>query len=329
MPLVNVKLIEGVFDEAQKRDMIEKLTDTMVEIEGENMRGRDLGRGRRGQERRLGHRRQRADDRRRARGQGRGAPPNGYARGHRGARPRGPSSRSMSGLRRAQTVSASRTRSSARASETILLLPPWAIVYSRFWKGQVPYLARHFRVVTFDPARQRPLGPARPSPRSTGRASTAARRAGRARRDRHGRARARRALRRGRARRSCSQPSHPGARPRRAVHVAPRSRSRRPLPERTGFAFDEPRDAYDGWAKANRHYWERDFRDYLEFFFARSFPEPHSTKQIEDAIGWALETTPETLGPTIARPSSTATRFCELLGRVHCPLLVTESDEDH
>ena len=38
MPLVNVKLIEGVFSEAQKQDMIKKLTDTMVSIEGENMR---------------------------------------------------------------------------------------------------------------------------------------------------------------------------------------------------------------------------------------------------------------------------------------------------
>jgi 4-oxalocrotonate tautomerase len=39
MPLLNVKLIEGVFTEAQKRLMIEKLTETMVSIEGENMRG--------------------------------------------------------------------------------------------------------------------------------------------------------------------------------------------------------------------------------------------------------------------------------------------------
>jgi 4-oxalocrotonate tautomerase len=39
MPIVNVKLIEGVFDDGQKREMIEKLTDAMVEIEGENMRG--------------------------------------------------------------------------------------------------------------------------------------------------------------------------------------------------------------------------------------------------------------------------------------------------
>jgi 4-oxalocrotonate tautomerase len=39
MPIVNVQLIEGVFDSDQKREMIEKLTETMVEIEGENMRG--------------------------------------------------------------------------------------------------------------------------------------------------------------------------------------------------------------------------------------------------------------------------------------------------
>ena len=38
MPLVNVKLIEGVFDENQKREMVRKLTETMVEIEGEAMR---------------------------------------------------------------------------------------------------------------------------------------------------------------------------------------------------------------------------------------------------------------------------------------------------
>ena len=39
MPLVNVKLIEGVFDETQKQEIIEKVTDAMVEVEGENMRG--------------------------------------------------------------------------------------------------------------------------------------------------------------------------------------------------------------------------------------------------------------------------------------------------
>jgi 4-oxalocrotonate tautomerase len=38
MPLVTVKLIEGVFTPTQKQEMIRKLTDTMVAIEGENLR---------------------------------------------------------------------------------------------------------------------------------------------------------------------------------------------------------------------------------------------------------------------------------------------------
>ncbi len=33
---------------------------------------------------------------------------------------------------------------------TLLLLPAWTIVHSRFWKMQVPYLADHYRVITFD-----------------------------------------------------------------------------------------------------------------------------------------------------------------------------------
>lgn len=38
MPLINVKLIEGVFTEAQKGEMVRSLTEAMVQIEGENMR---------------------------------------------------------------------------------------------------------------------------------------------------------------------------------------------------------------------------------------------------------------------------------------------------
>ncbi len=38
MPLINVKLIEGVFTDRQKHEIIEKLTETMVSIEGESMR---------------------------------------------------------------------------------------------------------------------------------------------------------------------------------------------------------------------------------------------------------------------------------------------------
>jgi len=39
MPLVDIQLIEGVFTPEQKQEMIEKVTETMVAIEGEPMRG--------------------------------------------------------------------------------------------------------------------------------------------------------------------------------------------------------------------------------------------------------------------------------------------------
>jgi len=38
MPLINVKVVEGVFSAGQKRRIVTSLTDAMVEIEGENMR---------------------------------------------------------------------------------------------------------------------------------------------------------------------------------------------------------------------------------------------------------------------------------------------------
>jgi 4-oxalocrotonate tautomerase len=39
MPLINVKVIESVFSDVQKRDIVQRLTDAMVAIEGEPMRG--------------------------------------------------------------------------------------------------------------------------------------------------------------------------------------------------------------------------------------------------------------------------------------------------
>ena len=47
---------------------------------------------------------------------------------------------------------------------TILLLPTWSLVHSRIWKMQIPYLARHFRVVTFDGRGKREVGPPRAPP---------------------------------------------------------------------------------------------------------------------------------------------------------------------
>ena len=38
MPLVNIKLIEGVFSQDQKQEMIRRMTDVLVDLEGEYMR---------------------------------------------------------------------------------------------------------------------------------------------------------------------------------------------------------------------------------------------------------------------------------------------------
>lgn len=39
MPLVDIQVLAGVFSAAEKQDMISKVTEVMVAIEGENMRG--------------------------------------------------------------------------------------------------------------------------------------------------------------------------------------------------------------------------------------------------------------------------------------------------
>jgi len=38
MPLVNIKMIEGVYSQDQKQEMIRRMTDIMVDLEGEHMR---------------------------------------------------------------------------------------------------------------------------------------------------------------------------------------------------------------------------------------------------------------------------------------------------
>ena len=42
MPLANIKVIEGVFTDDEKRQMIENVTDAMVAVEGENIRDKTV-----------------------------------------------------------------------------------------------------------------------------------------------------------------------------------------------------------------------------------------------------------------------------------------------
>jgi pimeloyl-ACP methyl ester carboxylesterase/predicted glycosyltransferase len=101
-------------------------------------------------------------------------------------------------------------------------------------------------------------------------------------------------------------------------------------PPWAAYDFDAVLDTEEGWAKENRHYWLRDWRGYAEFFFGELLCEPHSSKQREDCVGWAMETTPQTNVAFVDAPlSSSSTEDSEqLLRRVRCPVLVIHGDQD-
>src|SRR3954452_23416678 len=65
--------------------------------------------------------------------------------------------------------------------------------------------------------------------------------------------------------------------------------------------FDVPKERYEGWDKYNRHAWRTDWPGWVEHFMTAMFPEPHSTKQIEDGVAWGLETDGDVLALT-SRP---------------------------
>jgi pimeloyl-ACP methyl ester carboxylesterase/predicted glycosyltransferase len=207
--------------------------------------------------------------------------------------------------------------------QTVFLLPTWSIIHSRQWKMQIPYLARHCRVVTFDGRgngrSDRPLAGYEEAEFAADALAVM---------DATGTARATIvSLSLGAQRALILAAEHPD-RVTGAVFIGPGVRLARLPTERTRYSWDEVLDTDEGWAKANRHYWLRDYRGFLEFFFARMFSEPHSTKPIEDCVGWGLETTAETLiAMELADPidKNTTRQLCE---RVACPVLVIQGTAD-
>lgn len=214
---------------------------------------------------------------------------------------------------------------------TVLFLPAWAISYSRIWKAQVPYFARHYRVVVFDPRgngrSDRPLTPAAYADTEyvgdalaimdatqTGRAVIVGLSTG----GWHA------------AMLAARYPDRVLA----AVIADSRSPLGQPAPERTVYSFEDRLETDKGWAKFNRHYWHNDYRGFVEFFLSKVFPEPHSTKQIDDGVTWALETTPDVLvatmrtQDTLAHLTAHQDDAVSLYQSIRCPLLVIHGDGD-
>jgi pimeloyl-ACP methyl ester carboxylesterase/predicted glycosyltransferase len=208
--------------------------------------------------------------------------------------------------------------------DTMLFVPSWSILHSRLWKFQVPYFARHCRVITFDGRGNG--GSDRPADAacytedqfaadalavldatSTSSAVVVS-------------------LSMGAIRSLLLAAEHP-ERVRGLAFIAP-SLALAPVARERNVSFTDELESDDGWAKFNAHYWRRDYRSFLEFFFSKMFCEPHSTKQIEDCVGWGLETDAETLIATILAPKPDREQLLELCSRVRCPVLVLHGEDD-
>lgn len=213
---------------------------------------------------------------------------------------------------------------------TILCLPAWSIVHSRVWKAQVPYLSRHFRVVTFDGRgngrSDRPVGASAYADAEfaadavavldatdTERATLVALSAG------------------------ATWAIEVAARhPERvaglvAIGAATGRTARHTELEQGGFTAEL--DHHEGWTLYNRDHWlNGGYDEFLHFFFGEMFPEPHSTKATEDCISWAHDTDPGTLAATAAAriglDGVTPSPFDELAPRVQCEVLVVHGTDD-
>ena len=225
------------------------------------------------------------------------------------------------------------------AGPTVLLLPTWSIIHSRFWKAQIPYLARHYRVISFD---------GRGNGRSDRPLDSAAYASGEFVAD------AVAVLDATATRRvvlvslsmaalwALMLAADHADRVAGAVFIGPTLPMPPRFESRTSYPFDDVLDTDEGWAKYNRHYWLKDYRGFLEFFFSQCFNEPHSTKPIEDCVGWGLETTPEVLLAKEGAPEKRAIApsgsngpsdgdgqyVRELAQRVSCPVLVIHGSRD-
>ncbi len=217
------------------------------------------------------------------------------------------------------------------AGPTVLLMPTWSIVHSRHWKLQVPYLARRARVVTFD---ARGNGRSDRPTTSAAYASSEIVADALAILDEVG---AGRVVVAGGSRGggyalelAATAPDRVAAlalfAPRVPFLTAPTSDDRAQQDSRFHRRFEDPK----GWDLYTAHAWREHYPEFLEFFFGQVLSEPHSTKPIEDCVGWGLETDGETLCLiheatflAVDRASCHA-----LLSRVSCPSVIVHGDDD-
>jgi pimeloyl-ACP methyl ester carboxylesterase/predicted glycosyltransferase len=218
-----------------------------------------------------------------------------------------------------------------RGSPTLFLVPPSPITHARIFKAQVPYLARHYRVVTMDG-------------RGNGRSGRPTRA------ECHTRAEnvadmlavldatdTDRAVLVGHCTANWWAVEFAHLHPERVtglVAIEPGVPYVGPVHRHwvgTAETWDQVLDDPQGWELNNRHVYVTRHRDWVEWFFGQQLVEPHSTKQFEDAVAWALESTGEVLvageeGMVVDLPSRE--EFDAIVADIDYPVLVIHGEED-
>ncbi len=203
-------------------------------------------------------------------------------------------------------------------------------MHSRIWKAQIPYLARHFRVVTFDGRgngkSDRPTDPNAYSHRAFAEDAIAVMDA------KQTPAAIVVGFSSGGMDAAILAQDYP-QRVRGAVFIAPVSPFGEPAAGRD-VSWSEKLERTDGWAKHNRHYWRANYADWLEFFASKVVSEPHSTKQVEDIIEWGSQTSADVLIATYeaveprSGPAAAQVPIKERYAQIACPVLVIHGTGD-
>ena len=210
----------------------------------------------------------------------------------------------------------------------VLLLPTWCLLPAEVWKLQVPFLARHTRVITYDPrgngASDRPADASSYEREQLTRDAVDVL-------DATGTERAVVVgLSRGNLQALDLATDH---RDRVAawVAIAPAIPGLASFPPERLESFerwDENTGDDDGWGRYNRYSWLRDYPGFVDFFFDQLVPETHSTKLIEDLVGWSAGTDGATLVRAEVGRLPGQRSVSEQCAAVRCPVVVVHGSDD-
>ncbi len=211
---------------------------------------------------------------------------------------------------------------------TILLAQTWQTCHSRHWKMQIPYLSRHFRVVTYDPVGNGNSDRSSVVERYTTKEVIADAIAVLDATETESCVAAGVSMGGGLV--TLFAAFHP-ERFDGIVPISPGHPWGIPLPDRESIPDQmfEPVSNPEGWDKYNLGHWRADWPDFVDFFFDQCTSDPHSTKLFDDMVGWALETTGEIIAmESGVEPSYDLDDLEQKVRSIDIPVLIIHGTED-